>query len=136
MTTIVHTAPIASSSSSSSSSPLKWPELYGFWIYGLGPSYVIYVEPGSISEKAGIRVGDRIVELDNRDVSRMSADAVRFVARNAKQNPPAISVQSFLQEADLTPAPTVGMSVRGDMPVLVDSVDPAGPAWTAGIRPS
>ena len=42
---------------------LQWPELYGFWIYGPGPSYVIYVEPGSISETAGIRVGDRIVEL-------------------------------------------------------------------------
>lgn len=121
-------------------SSLQWPELYGFWIYGSGPSYVIYVEPGSISETAGIRVGDRIVELDNKDVSKLAAQTIKYMARSSKNNPPAISVQSFLQEAELAASPTftggLGFSVRGDMPVVVDTVEPNSSAWNAGIRPS
>lgn len=123
----------------SSSSALQWPELYGFWIYGNGPSFVIHVEPGSISETAGIRTGDRIVELDNRDVSRMSDHAIKYMARTSKTNPPAISVQSFSQEGELSPdsiSGSLGLVVRGDMPVVVESVEPNSPAWLAGIRPS
>jgi S1-C subfamily serine protease len=118
---------------------LQWPELYGFWIYGNGPSFVIWVEPASISETAGIRIGDRVVELDNRDVSRMSAHAIKYMARTSKSNPPAISVQSFSQEVELSPDPisgSLGLIVRGDMPVVVESVTPNSPAWLAGIRPS
>lgn len=138
------TAMAAESSSSGGGgggAALRWPELYGFWIYGHGPTYVIYVEPGSISETAGIRAGDRIVELDNNDVSRLAAPAIKYMAHNSKNNPPAISVQSFLQEAQLAASgerqPMMfGLRVRGDMPVLVDSVEVNSSAWNAGIRAS
>lgn len=121
----------------SSSTASQWPELFGFWIYGNGPSYVIHVEPGSISETAGIRVGDRVVELDSNDVSRCSAQTIKYMARSSKNNPPAISVQSYLQEVELSGSSrNHGFTVRGDMPVLVDTVEPNSPAWNAGMRPS
>lgn len=130
---------VAAESSSSTSGSLQWPELYGFWIYGNGPTYVIYVEPGSISETAGIRAGDRIVELDNNDVSRLASQTIKYMARSSKNNPPAISVQSFLQECQLTGGSgerNFGLRIRGDMPVLVDTVENNSTAWNAGIRPS
>jgi S1-C subfamily serine protease len=126
------------------SNPLvSWPELYGFYIYGSGPTYVVYVEPDSISATAGIRVGDRIIEIDSRDVTNLSAEAIKLIARNGKNNPPAISVQSYSKEVELVPnlsivkstgANPFGMNVRGDMPTLVEYVHEGGPAHVAGIR--
>ena len=98
---------------------------------------MIHVEPGSISETAGIRVGDRVVELDSNDVSRCAAQTIKYMARSSKNNPPAISVQSYLQEVELSgSARNHGFTVRGDMPVLIDTVEPNSPAWNAGMRPS
>jgi C-terminal processing protease CtpA/Prc len=120
-----------------------WPELYGFWIYGEGPAYVIHVEPSSIAEAAGIRVGDRLIELDNKDVAKLPADAIKLKASKSRNIPPPISVQSFYQIADLAASNSFsgasktngfGLAVRGDMPVFVDHVADNGPAHIAGIR--
>ena len=54
-----------------------WPESYGFYIYGSGPTFVIYVEPASVSDMAGIHAGDRIVEIDNQDVSKLSSNVIK-----------------------------------------------------------
>ena len=122
-----------------------WPELYGFWIHGNGPTYVIYVEPTSISETAGIRVGDRIIELDNQDVSNLSAGVIKFMARNSKHTPPPISVQSHALEVEVAPADynankgawpnSYGLTIAGDMPVIVDKCAENSPAYLAGLRP-
>jgi S1-C subfamily serine protease len=122
---------------------LGWPEIYGFSIYGPGPAYVVHVEPDSISATAGIRVGDRIIEIDGRDVTTLSAEAIKLIAKNGKSNPPAISVQSYCKEIELVPdlsivkssgANPFGMSVRGDMPVLVEHAIEPSPAHAAGMR--
>jgi len=58
-----------------------WPEAYGFTTTsGKGPCYVISVERGSSAHRAGICPGDQIVELDGRNVTEMSADAIRTLA--------------------------------------------------------
>jgi membrane-associated protease RseP (regulator of RpoE activity) len=120
-----------------------WPELYGFWIYGDGPAYVIHVELSSIAEAAGIRVGDRLIELDNKDVSRMSAEAIKLRALKSRNIPPPISVQSFCQVAELVSIDNFpgasktngfGLTVRGDSPVVADYVVDSSPAYIAGIR--
>jgi predicted metalloprotease with PDZ domain len=119
----------------------QWPELYGFWIYGEGPTYVIYVDNDSISEKAGIRCGDRIIELDGNDVSNESAGRIKFIARNAKINPPPISVQSFIQSFDLKINKNlsndgiynlIGFTTKGDMPIIVDQINENSDAFING----
>jgi S1-C subfamily serine protease len=132
-------------------SALYWPELYGFYIFGNGPTYVIYVEPSSVSDQAGIHAGDRIVEIDHQDVSKLSANIIKYMARNSKQNPPPISVQSAQKTLLLTPERKsksinmFGFSVRGqslmndklvnNIPVTVDQIVESSQAYEAGLRP-
>lgn len=123
----------------SSSKNIKqyWPELYGFTIYGNGPTFVIYVEPGSIAENAGLKSGDRIIEIDDQNVSNLSSGVIKFMARNSKRNPPAISVQSCYLDVEIVPnrkMNTYGFTVVGELPVYVDSIDENGPAYQAGLR--
>jgi hypothetical protein len=134
---------MAGIAATSLASTKAWPELYGFWIYGEGPAYIIHVESSSIAEAAGIRVGDRLIELDNKDVSRLPAAAIKLRASKSKNVPPPISVQSFYQVADLaanTSFPGAsktnghGLTVRGDMPIHVEHVAENSPAHIAGIR--
>lgn len=123
---------------------LQWPELYGFSIYGQGPSFVIYVEPTSIAESAGIKIGDRIIEIDNNDVSFKSSSYIKELAINSKKRPPAISVQTYCKEVELIANSnflgkkmgmnSFGLSIKGDMPVIVDQCVPNSPAYLAGIR--
>jgi hypothetical protein len=121
-----------------------WPEMYGFYIYGNGPTYVIYVENASISDIAGIRVGDRIIELDNQDVSNQPSHILKYIARNSRNNPPSISVQSCSQLVELIPDNNLlktrgmnayGFTIKGDMPILVDQIVENCLAYFAGMRP-
>jgi S1-C subfamily serine protease len=119
----------------------EWPELYGFHIYGDGPTYVVHVEPNSISDKAGIRVGDMIIELDGCNVSKDSADDVRSIARIAKRKPPPICVQCVTQRVSINNFKYqkkhmngCGFSVKGDSPVKVEDMDNKSKAHKAGMR--
>ena len=121
----------------------EWPEQYGFWIYGNGPTFVIDVEPTSISAKAGIRVGDCIVELDNQDVTKDSATTLRTIAQKAKKKPPPISVKGVTKLFKMKPQrnlknssflSTYGFSIKGESPVLIDHVIVSSVAYRAGLR--
>jgi S1-C subfamily serine protease len=118
-------------------SKLYWPELYGFSIYGNGPCYVIYVESASIGDTGGLKSGDRIIELDEQNVSNLSSGVIKFMARNSKRNPPSISVQSSSFEIELLPSKkfsSYGFKVIGNLPVFIESLVEKGPAYTAGLR--
>ena len=125
-------------------SVLQWPEMYGFYIHGDGPTFIVYVEPTSIAEQAGIRIGDRIIELDNVDVSTKASGAIKSMARASKNSPPAISVQAYCQQVELVANDRFfskplglngfGFTVKGDLPVLVDQVSENSPAYQAGLR--
>ncbi|CAF0997779.1 unnamed protein product [Brachionus calyciflorus] len=113
----------------------EWPEAYGFWIYGEGPSYVIHVENGSIAEKSGINPADRIVELDNQDVTEYNDKYLKLIAKNSMNNPPYISVQSALREIDLEfLSGSFGFTFSGDLPVIIDKVIYNHPTYFFGIK--
>ena len=123
----------------SSSTKLYWPELFGFTIYGNGPTYVIYVESDSVAHMGGLKSGDRIVEIDEQNVSNLSSGVVKFIARNSKRIPPSISVQSCSKEAEIVPNKKInsyGFTVVGDLPVFVDSINENGVAYASGLRQS
>lgn len=114
----------------------RWPKNCGFEIYGKGPSYVITVEKGSMSYKAGLVPGDQILELDGRDVTEMSAEKIKALARAGPYHPPSLEVVSCLQTSTIKPSSTVGygFSVLNDKPIRIGAVDYAGPAYQAGMR--
>ena len=114
-----------------------WPESYGFSIYGQGPSYVISVERNSIAHLAGICPGDQLIELDGFNVSVMSTEAIKTLARHSRSEPPGLGVASRVQFLELSADRRwgYGMTIKGIKPTLVATVDPPGPAYRAGIRP-
>ena len=116
----------------------NWPESYGFSIFGQGPSYVISVEKDSIAHQSGLCPGDQLLELDGFNVSSMSDETIKTLARSNSLQSPTISVISRLKflrlEADRQWG--YGMTLQGVKPTLVATVDPPGPAYLAGVRPS
>jgi S1-C subfamily serine protease len=118
---------------------LNWPELYGFYIYGNESTYVIHVEPNSLAESAGIRPGDKIIELDGDNVSEKPSNLLREIALKSKSCPPAISVQAASHKIEILPSKICkhnffGFTVKGDLPILVDQICSNGPAYLAGLR--
>lgn len=116
----------------------NWPESYGFSIFGQGPSYVTSVEKGSIAHQSGLCPGDQLLELAGFNVSSMSDETIKTLARSNSLQSPTISVTSRLKflrlEADHHWG--YGMTLQGIKPTLVATVDPPGPAYLAGVRPS
>ena len=114
-----------------------WPQSYGFTLYGDGPCYVISVQRGSVAHKAGILPGDQLLEVDGHNVADMSADAITTLAQHSRTVPPTVGVMSRLQYVELIASRRwgFGFSLKGVRPTVVDSVDPPGPAYQAGIRP-
>jgi predicted metalloprotease with PDZ domain len=116
---------------------MDWPESFGFSIAGDGPCYVIAVEKGSVAQSAGVCIGDQLIELDGHNVREMSSESVATIAQHSRTNPPTLGVVARLQQVELTASRRwgFGLSLRGARPPQVDSVDPPGPAYQAGIRP-
>lgn len=114
-----------------------WPECYGFSIAGDGPSYVIWIDDGGVAQAAGVYLGDQLLELDGHNVRDMSAEAVATLAQHSRTMPPTLGVVARLQRVELVATRRwgFGLTLRGVRPTQVDSVDPPGPAYQAGIRP-
>lgn len=122
----------------------EWPERYGFFIHGNGPTFVTHVEPYSISAKAGICTGDCIVQLDNQDVSKLPAETLKQIALNARKKPPSITVQGVSHRILLNNKisrnhnsfyDTYGFSLKGDRPVYIDYINESSIAFKSGMRP-
>ena len=77
--------------------------------YGIGVSivrhrdgvYVKSVVKGTPAERAGLRYGDRIVEVDGKDVRASSSDQVSKVVRGARGEPVRVKVERAGSEAPL-----------------------------------
>ncbi|GFS22824.1 glutamate receptor, ionotropic, delta 2 (Grid2) interacting protein, a [Elysia marginata] len=114
----------------------KWPKAFGFEIYGNGPSYVISVQKGSMADKCGLRPGDQLLELNGCDVTAMSQQQIRAVAKPRGFKPPEVKVVSCLQTMEISPELPLGygFSIAGEKPVVVSSVQYGGSAYSAGLR--
>ncbi|RNA04093.1 delphilin-like [Brachionus plicatilis] len=122
-------------------SNLNWPEDFGFWIYGAGPTYVIYVDKDSIAAKSGISPGDKIIELDQQNVSDYSSDSLKSMVRSSTNIPPFLSVQSALRHTQLVSNKNFGIgsnpfgfSYNGSLPVVVDGIELNDSAYLSGLR--
>ena len=115
---------------------VRWPKQFGFEIAGLGPSFVTAVEKDSVAFNSGLQPGDQILELDNQDVTNMSAKAIRTLAKHSRTQPPTLGVVSRRVQTNLTGSKTMGLGlmVSDTKPVIVESVEKGGPADTAGIQ--
>ncbi|XP_059156490.1 delphilin-like [Physella acuta] len=114
----------------------KWPQTYGFDIYGKGPSYVVSVERGSLAYKSGLMPGDQILEVGGQDVTQMSADEIKLLSKSISGQPPELEVVSCLQTTIVSPDHNkgYGFTVGRDRPVVVQSVEFGSPAFLAGLR--
>jgi S1-C subfamily serine protease len=116
---------------------LKWPKHFGFDIVGQGPCFVLHVERGSIAYNSGLQCGDQILELDDQDVTNMSAEALKTLAKHSRSQPPTLGVVSRILHVDVVGNKSVGlgMVVSDSKPVHVWTVENNGPAHVMGIRP-
>lgn len=114
----------------------KWPNNYGFEIYGHGPSYVIMVEKGSMAHKAGLKRGDQLLEVNGQDVTNMSAAQIKALAKRSATKPPELEVASCLKTHVIKPRHPMGygFKVSNKRPVTVTSVDYGESAHKAGLR--
>jgi len=115
----------------------KWPKYYGFDIVGQGPCFVLHVQKNSVAYNSGLQPGDQILELDNRNVACLGADAIAALAKQSRSEPPTIGVVSRLLHVDIVGRKPhgLGFTVHEYRPVTVCSVEDGGPAQTAGLRP-
>ncbi|CAC5363049.1 unnamed protein product [Mytilus coruscus] len=115
----------------------KWPKYYGFDIVGDGPCFVAYVVHGSVAYNAGLKPGDQILELEDHDVSNMSLEALKKLAKNCSTQPPPVGVVSRYHQVDLVGSRTsgYGFTIKGDKPVTIESVEMESPATDAGLKP-
>eukprot|EP00794_Sanderia_malayensis_P009289 gene9289-10269_t len=114
-----------------------WPESFGFSIAGDAAVVVISVLDNSTAYNEGLKVGDQILEINDRNVRGLRKDELILVARRSKQCPPSLSVISRIRQFRLNRRRRVGfgMQFRGEKPVYVQSVVRHSPAHEAGICP-
>ncbi|GFO33170.1 glutamate receptor, ionotropic, delta 2 (grid2) interacting protein, a [Plakobranchus ocellatus] len=114
----------------------KWPKVFGFEIFGKGPCYVISVQKGSMAYKSGLMPGDQLLELNGRDVTALTSEQIRALAKPRAIKPPEVKVVSCLQTVEIKPELPLGygFTIAGEKPVTVGSVEYGGSAYKAGLR--
>ncbi|XP_033122090.1 uncharacterized protein LOC117121094 isoform X4 [Anneissia japonica] len=114
----------------------NWPESFGFSIGGDAPSYITHVKKGSHAQLAGLQGGDQLVELHNHNVTQMSAEGIKALARQCPNVPPSIVVVSCVRQCDVVRDPDgrYGMTLIGGGPVYVEIVETNSPAHFAGLK--
>ncbi|XP_052262977.1 delphilin-like [Dreissena polymorpha] len=117
--------------------PQEWPKNFGFEIIGQGPCFVLHVEKNSVAYESGLQPGDQLLELDNHDVTNLSCEEVKDLARQSRTQPPAIGVVSRLMHVDVVGIKPMGLGfmVQEGYPVVVSAVEEGGPAQAVGLRP-
>lgn len=118
---------------------VQWPERHGFSIGGFGPSYVLNVVKGSAADKQGLRIGDQIIELDNKKVGHLGAiELERFAKHNIGNRTPTIKVANEIQYVELIAVRLLqyGLTLQYTQRngFSIDTIHQKGPAFKAGLR--
>lgn len=115
---------------------LGWPEAFGFQIEGRGPVIITNVEDTGSAHAAGLQPGDIIVELNGENVRECSKQELIQHARVSSRCPPSMVVVSKVKIVTLPRGKDggFGITLRGDSPVYIRSVEFSSTARTAGIR--
>ena len=114
-----------------------WPEAFGFSVAGGDPVVISSVEDGGSAQQAGLQQGDMLAEVDGEDVRHWSVREVVERARRSIKVPPGLLVVSRVRTFDIPRSKTCvgfGITLRGDSPVYIRSVDFDSPARAAGVR--
>ena len=113
-----------------------WPEAFGFSVVGGYPVTIGSVEEGGSAQQAGLQTGDIIAELDGDNVREYSVSELRERARAASKVPPSMVVISRIRNLELSRSREggFGITLRGDAPVFIRTVDFQSSAWYAGLR--
>lgn len=119
-----------------SSGEKVWPQKYGFKIVGNGPTFISSVEPNSEAAECGLVPGDRLMELDGHDISKLSADVLTILMKETNSHPPAVGIVPSVCHIYLTcdSPQRCGFSVTTKKPITVSHVEPTGIAFAAGLR--
>ena len=115
---------------------LGWPETFGFRIEGRGPVVITDVEDTGSAHAAGLQPGDIIVEFNGENVRECSKQELIQRARISTKCPPSMVVVSKIK---LVTVPRnreggFGITLRGDSPVYIRSVEFSSTARAAGVR--
>ena len=113
-----------------------WPEAFGFSVVGGKPVTIGSVEEGGSAQQAGLQTGDIIAELDGDNVREYSVDELIERARAASKVPPSMLVISRIRSLEISRSKEggFGVTLRGDAPVFIRTVDFRSSAWHAGLR--
>jgi len=97
------------------------------------------VEEGSPADRAGIRIGDRILEMDGRAVDRLDYEALQGVL-GSREGTVALKLLRGKRVFEVTlepPGPVSSLADLGLFPHLSEQADLVkgdGPAWAFGLR--
>ena len=114
-----------------------WPEAFGFSIEGDRPVYITEVDDGGSAQQAGLLPGDIIVEMDGEGVREKSRNDLKALARRSRKVPPSLIVLSRVRTVTLRKGgrgSSYGLTLRGDAPVFIRSVEFNSRAREAGLR--
>ncbi|XP_065898644.1 delphilin-like isoform X3 [Dysidea avara] len=115
---------------------LGWPDAFGFRISGRGPVVITDVDDTGSAHTAGLQPGDIIVELNGECVRGLSKQELIQRARVSTKCPPSMVVVSKVKVVTVPRSREggFGITLRGDSPVYIRSVEFSSTARTAGIR--
>lgn len=95
------------------------------------------VEEGGSAQQAGLQQGDVLAEVDGENVQHWSVGEVLERARRSEKVPPGLLVVSRVRTFEIPRSRSsggFGITLRGDSPVYIRSVDFDSPARAAGVR--
>lgn len=95
------------------------------------------IDEGGSAQQAGLQQGDVLVEVDGENVQHCSVREVLERARRSEKVPPSLLVVSRVRTFEIPRSRSTGgfgITLRGDSPVYIRSVDFDSPARSAGVR--
>lgn len=104
---------------------------------------VLYPEPGSLAEKAGIKAGDKVLKFNGKEVFDLDSferdvyySGSKPIALTVLRDEKPVELPPFMSEPLDAPKPVyqMGVMLGGSSPVRILGVVPGAPAEAAGLK--